>query len=367
MLGRYHLVAVTHFICVALVLKTLGVILPCCVTCFYSSTFNFLFYLLVAGYTFRFTKRRHLNEKLQPENRAVLITGCDSGFGFLLAKHLDSQGFHVFASCLNPDGPGAAELTKSCSERLQTLKLDVTSDESTKKAFEFVKENLGTSELWALVNNAGVYKGCSVELTSIDDFRDCMEVNALGPIRVTKAFLPLLRQSRGRVVNLTSILGIVPWAHLSSYVTSKYAAVGFNDCLRQELEPWGIRVISVEPELFETAMTSDENVARNVDATFQSLDEDIKSDYGTKYFKHFKIFAQYHTGLASDKVYHVISALEDAISMEYPDIVYRPCRNSIVEHLEHFYELEPHMKKDFYVRCLMYLTGFPKPKEANTF
>ncbi|GBO36861.1 Estradiol 17-beta-dehydrogenase 2, partial [Araneus ventricosus] len=139
---------------------------------------------------------------------------CARGFGKLIAQHLDSKVFQVFASCLNPDSPGADDLRKSCSSRLQILQLDVTKDESVEKAVQFVKANLGSSdplkflELWAVINNAGIQKRFLTELTRIQDFQDTMEVNAFGQVRVSKAFLPLLRKSRGRVINMSSLAGL---------------------------------------------------------------------------------------------------------------------------------------------------------------
>ncbi|GBN92043.1 Estradiol 17-beta-dehydrogenase 2, partial [Araneus ventricosus] len=174
--------------------------------------------------------------------------GCDTGFGNALAKRLDSKGFHVFATCLFPTGAGAMDLKASCSNRLHVLYMDVTKDESVKKAFEYVKEHLGSSKLWAVVNNAGILKGFSVDFSSVDDFRDCIDVNFLGSVRVTKAFLPLLRQTKGRIVNVTSSSGEIPLPFFTPYTASKYAAVGFTDCLRFELDTWGISVVSIEPE-----------------------------------------------------------------------------------------------------------------------
>ncbi|GFT24610.1 estradiol 17-beta-dehydrogenase 2, partial [Nephila pilipes] len=84
------------------------------------------------------------------------------------------------------------------------LHVDVTKDDSVKEAVEFVKRNLGASEFWAVVNNAGILKGFSAELAHLNDFKDCLDVNTLGTIRVVKAFLPLLKQSKGRIVNITS-------------------------------------------------------------------------------------------------------------------------------------------------------------------
>ncbi|GFR25903.1 estradiol 17-beta-dehydrogenase 2 [Trichonephila clavata] len=108
-----------------------------------SPIFAFFLWIFVAAFTLQFTKIKFLAEEVKPENKAVLITGCDSGFGHFLAKRLDSKGFHVFATCFFPDGEGATELQKSCSQRLRVLHLDVTKDDSVKEATEFVKQNLG--------------------------------------------------------------------------------------------------------------------------------------------------------------------------------------------------------------------------------
>ncbi|GIY55664.1 estradiol 17-beta-dehydrogenase 2 [Caerostris extrusa] len=146
---------------------------------------------------------------------------------------------------------GADELKRSCSERFCTLHVDVTQDDSVQKAKEFVEKNLGKCELWAIVNNAGIYKGMIAEFTKISDYQDVLDVNTLGQVRVTKAFLPLLRKSTGRVVNVNSITGRISLAHITPYTMSKCAAVGFTECLRRELDAWRIKVISIEPEFFK--------------------------------------------------------------------------------------------------------------------
>ncbi|GFT61035.1 estradiol 17-beta-dehydrogenase 2 [Nephila pilipes] len=319
--------------------------------------------IIIAKLTFRFTKRQYLSDRIQPDNKAVLITGCDSGFGNALAKQLDSSGFHVFASCLDPSGSGADDLKKSCSKRLQILEMDVTKDDSVKQAVQFVKNNLGTSELWAIVNNAGIQKGYTTELTTMKDFYDTMEVNAFGPVRVTKSFLPLLRQSRGRVINLASLAGRIALPHCSPYTMSKFACVGFSECLRHELDVWGIRVISIEPEFFETCMTNTDNIQKRIDETFSSIEEDVRTDYGEKYIKSFTL----HCGtiVSSPKVHKVLDAIEFAVSLEYPDSVYRPCRNILARTLYKLYEISPKVMQVLYVKFSFYITGFPKPKEAD--
>ncbi|GBM37267.1 D-beta-hydroxybutyrate dehydrogenase, mitochondrial [Araneus ventricosus] len=206
--------------------------------------------LVVTLITFRFTKKWYLQDEIDTKKKAVLITGCDSGFGYLLAQRLERKGFKVFASCLFPRGAGASELKMILSEHSKVFGLDVTKQESIQQALKYVKDNLGPYELWAVVNNAGVRKGFSMELSSMQDFEDCMDVNALGHVRITKAFLNLLRTSKGRIINVNSISSRMPMPDIIPYCMSKHAAAGFNDCLRVELANTGIKVISVEASAF---------------------------------------------------------------------------------------------------------------------
>ncbi|KFM78604.1 Estradiol 17-beta-dehydrogenase 2, partial [Stegodyphus mimosarum] len=363
MAAKSCLVCVAHWVLFALCLKILGLILPTSITWYYTCPANALLYCLLAGWTYHFTKKRYLGDRIQPQNKAVLITGCDSGFGNLLAKRLDSRGFHVFASCLFPNGPGAEDLKKSCSKRLQVLELDVTNDESVQNAVNFVKENIGSSDLWAIVNNAGVQKGFSIELTGIDEFKDTMEVNAIGPVRVTKAFLPLLRQAKGRVINLTSLAGRVTMPHFSPYTTSKFAAVAFTECLKQEMDVWGVKVISVEPEMFMTPIIH--ATIKNIDHTFDSLEKGIRADYGEKFLKGFKVFLECLTSMASTKINIVIDDLESAIALEYPNAIYKPRRNFAARIACYIFERFPRSVTDWLIRIIFALMGLPIPKEAE--
>ncbi|CAL1297458.1 unnamed protein product [Larinioides sclopetarius] len=103
--------------------------------------------LVITLITFRFTKRWCLQDEIDIKKKAVLITGCDSGFGYLLAQRLDKKGFKVFASCLFPCGAGASELKTSLSENSKVFGLDVTKQESVQQALKYVKENLGSYDL----------------------------------------------------------------------------------------------------------------------------------------------------------------------------------------------------------------------------
>ncbi|GBM51135.1 Estradiol 17-beta-dehydrogenase 2 [Araneus ventricosus] len=289
----------------------------------------------------------------------MLITGCARGFGKLIARHLDSKGFQIFASCLNPDSPGADDLRKSSSSRLQLLESDVTKNESVEKAVQFVKANLGSSELWAVINNAGILKGFLTELTRIQDFQDTMEVNAFGQVRVTKAFLPLLRKSRGRVINMSSLAGRIAIPMCGAYTMSKFASVGFSDNLRHELDMWGIRVISIEPEIFETDMAAGENIMMSVDDAFVSADEDVKKDYGTEFLRKFKTL----TGRAfppSPNMHKLLGDIESAVTLKNPDPGYKIYRNALVKFILNFYEACPVECQVFYGKRILSYFGSPK-------
>ncbi|GFQ81469.1 estradiol 17-beta-dehydrogenase 2 [Trichonephila clavata] len=367
MIGRYIIFASVHLFVTFSTLKILSIILPCSVTCYCSCAANFLLCLFVAILTFGFTKKRGLNDKIQPSYKAVLITGCDTGFGNALAKQLDTKGFHVFASCLSKNSPGADDLRKSCSDRLKVLEMDVTKDESVKDAVQFVKYNLGTCVLWAVVNNAGIQKGFTTELSRMQDFKDTMEVNAFGPVRVTKAFLPLLKQSKGRVINVASVAGRLPMAHSASYAMSKHACVGFSKSIRLELDVWGIQVISIEPAFFKTPLADPENISKRIDESFEHIDEDIRNDYGDAYFKKFKEKCHHLFGLSfyTSNIHFVIDDIETAVSVQYPDTVYTPCGSIFILIFIKCAQLVPDHLQILFLKFFSNFVGFPKPIKAN--
>ncbi|NXK18687.1 BDH protein, partial [Thinocorus orbignyianus] len=107
--------------------------------------------------------------------------------------------------------------------------------------------------LWGLVNNAGVSTFGEVEFASLDNYKNVAEINLWGTVRVTKAFLPLIRRAKGRVVNITSMLGRMVSPSRSCYCISKFGVAAFSDCLRQEMYRWGVRVILIEPSNFVAA------------------------------------------------------------------------------------------------------------------
>lgn len=182
--------------------------------------------------------------------KSVVITGASTGIGRACALHLDAKGVRVFAGVRN-EADGAA-LRESASDRLAPLVIDVTLSETIAAASRTIADAVGPQGLAGLVNNAGVFYGGPLELASVDEVRREFEVNVFGAIAVTQAFLPLLRAARGRIVNVSSVSGLLALPFYGPYSASKFALEAVSDSWRLELRPWGIAVAVVEPGMVDT-------------------------------------------------------------------------------------------------------------------
>jgi NAD(P)-dependent dehydrogenase (short-subunit alcohol dehydrogenase family) len=185
----------------------------------------------------------------------VLITGCSSGIGRVTAERFARAGFQVFASMRRPEG-GAALRERAAAEGwpLDTPALDVTSDSSVEMGVRGVLAASG-GRIDVLVNNAGYYAYGPVEETSPDELRAQLETNVVGVLRVTRAVLPAMRaRGQGRIVNLSSISGLVVVPGAGPYHASKFALEALTEALRYEVSGQGIQVVAVEPGPFRTAL-----------------------------------------------------------------------------------------------------------------
>jgi NAD(P)-dependent dehydrogenase (short-subunit alcohol dehydrogenase family) len=181
---------------------------------------------------------------------AVVITGASTGIGEACALHLDKLGFRVFAGIRKAaDGES---LRRRASERLVPVRLDVSDDTEVAHAARNVLEALGSGGLAGLVNNAGIVVGGMLEFLPLDALRHQLEVNVIGQIAVTQAFLPSLRKARGRIVNISSLSGLISSPFTGAYAASKFALEALTDALRMELRPWKIQVSIVEPGYIQT-------------------------------------------------------------------------------------------------------------------
>ncbi len=178
------------------------------------------------------------------EPKVVLLTGAASGLGRAAAMHLAGIGHRVFGGDL--EVPSVAGVTG--------LRLDVTDPASAAAAVDEVVRSAGRLDV--LVNNAGFGIAGSVEDTSLDEARAQLDVNFFGVLNMTRAALPAMRrQGRGLVISISSIGGLIALPFQSLYSASKFAVEGLAEALSEEVRPFGIDVVLVEPADFRTGFT----------------------------------------------------------------------------------------------------------------
>jgi NAD(P)-dependent dehydrogenase (short-subunit alcohol dehydrogenase family) len=178
--------------------------------------------------------------------RSVLITGTSTGIGRACALWLDRAGFEVFAGVRRAED--GEKLRAEASDRLRPVTIEVTDAGSIAAAAREVDAALGGRPLGGLVNNAGVSVGGPLEFLPLDELRRVLEVNLVGHVAVTQAFLPAIRRGKGgRVLNITSVGGRIVNPFIGPYHASKWGLEAVTEALRKELRPWRIRVVAIEP------------------------------------------------------------------------------------------------------------------------
>lgn len=212
---------------------------------------------------------------LNEMSRAVVITGASTGIGAACAIHLDRLGYRVFAGVRKIED-GLA-LQKNCSDRLVPIQLDVTDLSTIQKAQTLISEQTEGRRLFGLVNNAGIAVVGPLEAVPIADLRRQLEVNVIGQVAVTQMFLPLLRQARGRIINMGSIAGLTTMPLMGPYSASKFALEAMTDALRLEVQQWGIHVSIVEPGAIATPIW--EKSTGDAAERETAITEDLRSLY----------------------------------------------------------------------------------------
>mmetsp|Transcript_6657 Transcript_6657/g.14620 ORF Transcript_6657/g.14620 Transcript_6657/m.14620 type:complete len:403 (+) Transcript_6657:113-1321(+) len=224
---------------------------------------------------------------------AVLITGCDSGFGCDLTFELGRKGFVVFAGCLSKEAMNQFEGLSN----IIPLKMDVTDEKEVENAVETVMNWLvegpvqhADRHFHALVNNAGIGTGGRIDWLDLKPYRQNMEVNYFGMVRVTQACLPILKSqaisrsyNNGRIINMVSMAGMFATGDFGPYVGSKFAAEGFSSGLRHEMEAFGIQVATVNPSFHTSALTN--SMGPQVLERWSNLDSNLKDQYGEAFFE----------------------------------------------------------------------------------
>ena len=205
----------------------------------------------------------------------ALVTGCSSGIGLETAVALAREGHFTFATMRNLKKVEALEkIVKDENLPISILELDVDNKESMDNAIEKIMEQKGRID--TLVNNAGWGMWGTVEDVSIDEFKEQFETNFFSIVRMIQKIAPIMRkQKSGSIVNVSSVAGRIGFPVSPAYISSKFALEGLSECLRFELSPFGINVITIEPGVIKTNFFDSMKMAKRSD--YNSVYNDITS------------------------------------------------------------------------------------------
>lgn len=258
----------------------------------------------------------------------VVVTGASTGIGETIALELDRLGARVFAG-VRRDADGEA-LRSKASDRLTPVLLDVTDAASIAAAARQVGDAVPEAGLSGLVNNAGIAVAGPLEFLPIEDLRRQLEVNVVGQVAVTQAFLPLLRQSRGRIVNMGSMSGRVAAPYLGPYAASKFALEALSASLRMELKPWGIHLSLVGPGAIDTPIWSKSTAL--AEALIDKLPPEALDLYGPA-IERMQTYVGNIRGIPAIEVFH---AVLHALSAPKPRTRYSVGKDAITAEIGRF-------------------------------
>jgi NAD(P)-dependent dehydrogenase (short-subunit alcohol dehydrogenase family) len=194
--------------------------------------------------------------------KVAIVTGSSTGIGYETSIALARGGFITYATMRNlSKAEGIKSVATKESLRLHVTQLDVTDDLSVKNAVQSILSKEGRIDL--LVNNAGYVLSGAFEDLAIDEIKAQYETNVFGLIRTTQAVLPIMRkQKSGIIVNISSGAGRFGYPGHSAYISTKFAVEGLSESVSYELQPFGIKVVIVEPGVIRTNIVNTMVVAR---------------------------------------------------------------------------------------------------------
>jgi NAD(P)-dependent dehydrogenase (short-subunit alcohol dehydrogenase family) len=247
------------------------------------------------------------------KNKVALVTGSSSGMGFATAITMARAGIHTYASMRNlKKSKTITELASAEKLPLQVIQLDVNDKKSVKEAItKIVTEK---ERIDVLVNNAGYGLFGSLEDLSIEEMKAQFETNFFGVIRVTQLVLPIMRkQKSGTIVNVSSVGGRIGLPILSAYQSTKFALEGLSESMSYELEPFGIKVVIIEPGAIRSNIMNSSIWAKKA--------QDPKSPYFSQLQKikdHFKSMMENESSPPEE----VAKVILEAITSENPQLRY---------------------------------------------
>ena len=249
------------------------------------------------------------------KQKVSIVTGSSSGMGFETSLILARNGFYTYATMRKLDGEGSKEIndiSKKENLPLQVIRLDVNDDKSVHGAIEAIVKEKDRIDL--VVNNAGYDLMGALEETSLDEIKAQFETNLFGAVRVMQSVIPIMRKQKGgTIVNVTSLGGRISFPLNSAYHATKFALEGLSESIQYELEPFGIRIIIIEPGGVGS------NFLRNLKWASKTPDP-LKSPYGSMQRSMSEFFEQWSQNLTHPS--EVAKAILKAVTSESPDLRY---------------------------------------------
>ena len=239
-----------------------------------------------------------VDPEVDAKKKLVVISGCDRGFGYLLAQKLiQNTDYLVLALTLTEKGARALEAANAVEgretpQRLFVRLCDVTSDADVQRAADSARQiaEEQSAVLFGLVNNAAILSsGDFLFFQGIQEHQRVMDVNFFGQLRLTKALLPLMLETSRklsdwpRIVNTSSVCGVVSTHANGAYASSKFAVEGWTDALALELEPFAIKVVKMRPGRFQTRIQDD--WPKSFWSNYSKAPDDVQELYGGKAFE----------------------------------------------------------------------------------
>jgi NAD(P)-dependent dehydrogenase (short-subunit alcohol dehydrogenase family) len=284
--------------------------------------------------------------------KTVLVTGSSSGIGRATVRRLDRAGWKVFAGVRKEED--AAALRNESSPRLVPLLLDVTDAEAIATAAARIEAEPGGLD--GLVDNAGGAVAGPLEGLPIEDFRRQIELNLTAQLAVTQAMLPAIRTARGRVVMVSSMGGRVALPLTGAYHAAKFGLEAVGDSLRQELAPWGIRVVLIEPGSIDTPIWK--SGQEDADEVLERSPR-MRELYGATIERYRKVVQDTaERGIPAEKV---AAKIEHALEARRPHSRYLIGIDAQV-----MARLKPFLPTPVFDWVIARAMGFPKPPDANS-
>jgi len=194
---------------------------------------------------------------------------------------------------MEPKGEGAVGLLHKAEHpaKMIIIKMDVTNDKDIETAYEIVRSSMTDSEvLFGLVNNAGIALPAEFEWgPDINAGKKVIEVNFIGVLKVTRQFLPLIRNAKGRILNVESFAALMPMPQGVFYTSSKFGTAGFSGSLRIGMYRFGVSVVSINPWIYKTPLTNSKISVKQYESNFRNSSEEVRNAYGENFMEKGKL------------------------------------------------------------------------------